>query len=40
MLDERNDAVDNEFIEEFDNVQIGDVVVDTIELESRMLKMH
>ena len=30
MLDERDDAADNEPIEEVDNVQIGDVVVDRV----------
>ena len=30
MLDERDDAIDNDPIEEVDNVQIGDVVMDTI----------
>ena len=30
MLDERNDAIDNEPIEEIDNMQVGDVVVDKV----------
>lgn len=30
MLDEKDDVVDNEFIEEVDNVQIGDMVVDIV----------
>ena len=30
MLDERDDVTDNEPIEEVDNVQNGDVVVDTV----------
>ena len=30
MLDKRDDAIDNEPIEEVDNVQIGDMVVDRV----------
>ena len=30
MIDERNDAIDNEHIEEVDSVQIGDTVVDRV----------
>ena len=30
MLDEKDDVVDNGFIEEVDNVQIGDIVVDIV----------
>jgi hypothetical protein len=30
MLDERDDAADNELIEEANNVQIGNVVVDRV----------
>ena len=33
MLDERDDATDNEPIEEVDNVQVGDAVVDRVGLE-------
>jgi hypothetical protein len=30
MLDERDDAADNDHIEEVDNVQIGDIMIDRV----------
>ena len=43
MLDERDDAIDNEHVEEAVNVQIGDVVVDRVgfkDVESALVKCY
>ena len=43
MLDERDDAIDNEHVEEVDNVQIGDVMVDRVgfkDVESALVKCY
>jgi hypothetical protein len=34
MLDERDDAADNDHIEEVDNVQIGDIMMDRVGLQN------
>jgi hypothetical protein len=38
MLNERDDAIDNEHVEEVVNMQIGDVVVDRVGVESALVK--
>ena len=40
MLDERDDAVNNEPIEEVDIVHIGDVIVDKIGFKDTQIALH